>query len=113
MNAEVDKAPIVYVLEQQPFDYTPAGAFGELKFLEPRKLAPTAPADPNTWNRAVLAQMRKELANYVPGYDFIVPTGAPARMLLAGIVLAEKGKNHKILGWDRRTQRYLEFRICI
>lgn len=106
-------APIVYVIEQQPFDYTPAMTFGEVKFMEPRKLAPVAPSDPGTWNKAVMAQMRKELADYVPGYDFIIPTGAPNRMMLAGMVLAEKGKSHKILGWDARTQRYLEYRICL
>lgn len=106
-------APIVYVIEQQPFDYTPAMAFGEVKFMEPRKLAPVAPSDPGTWNSSVLAQMRKELSNYIPGYDYIIPTGAPNRMMLAGMLLAEMGKAHNILGWDTRTQRYLHYRITL
>lgn len=105
-------APVIFVIEQQPFDYSSAMAFGgELKFMDPLRMAPIAPSTTDSWNDRVLHRMRKELADYVPGYDYVVPTGAPNRMMLAGMLLAEKGKRHKILGWDAKTQRYLEYVI--
>lgn len=111
MNAEPKGKPTVYIVEQQPFDYTPATSYGELRFLDSPRLAPSAPNAPDTWNKSVLHQLRRELGGYICGYDFIVPTGGPVRMLLVGMLLAEKGKKHKMLGWDNRTKRYLEYLI--
>lgn len=113
MNTEKKPVKRVYVIEQQPFDYTPATVYGELTFLESERLAPHAPNSPNTWNEKVLHQIRKDLAAYVPGYDYIIPTGAPYRMLLVGMVLASRGKQHRILGWDNRQHRYLEYVVQI
>lgn len=103
----------VYIVEQQPFDYTPATTYGRLVFLDTQRLAPAAPNAPDTWNRQVLHGIRRDLSGYVPGYDYIVPTGAPARMLVVGMVLAEKGKMHRMLGWDNRQRRYLEYIITL
>jgi hypothetical protein len=106
--------PTVYVVEQQPFDYSPASAFGILKFMDSRhRLAPMSPSLPNTWNNNVVQKLRKELADYMPGRDYVIPTGAPSRMLVAGMVLAEKGRTHRLLGWDARTQRYMEYLVTI
>lgn len=105
------KSPRVYVIEQQPFDYTPATVYGELHFLNSDRLAPSAPNAPDTWNKAVLHSLRRELSNYIPNYDFIVPTGAPSRMLVVGMILAGRGQTHKMLGWDNRQRRYLEYVI--
>lgn len=112
MNDKVKKCR-VYVVEQQPFDYTPATAYGDLYFLDSQKLAPNAPNAPDTWNRSVIHNLRRELAGYVPGYDFVVPTGAPSRMLVVGMLLAERGNTHRMLGWDNRTQRYLEYIVTL
>lgn len=111
MNAQMKTTPKVFIIEQQPFDYTPATTFGELVFIESEPLAPHAPNAPDRWNKTVIHGIRRELANYVPNYDYVVPTGAPSRMLVVGMVLAEKGKTHKMLGWDRRQRRYLEYII--
>ncbi len=105
--------PTVYVVEQQPFDYTSATVYGELMFLESPRLAPHAPNAPDTWNKSVLNHMSAELKNYRPGEDYIVPTGSPVRMMLAGMILAKKGAKHKFLGWDNRSRRYLEYVIEI
>lgn len=110
LNAQKSKS-MVYIIEQQPFDYTPATSYGELKFLDSPRLAPNAPNAPDTWNKAVLHQLRKELANYIPGHDYLIPTGGPVRMLIVGMLLAEKGRRHQMLGWDKRTSRYLEYTI--
>ena len=99
----------VYVIEQQAFDYLPATTYGDLVFMEVKRLAPYAPSMPDAWNKDALRLVRRDLASYVPGYDYIIPTGAPARMVVVGAVLREKGPRHRVLGWDARTQRYLEY----
>lgn len=114
MNAEQTKAiATVYVVEQQPFDYSPATVYGQLSFMESKKLAPMSPNAPDRWNANILAQIRKDLMDYVPGVDLILPTGAPTRMVLVGMVLAEKGSKHRLLGWDGHSQRYLEYVISL
>lgn len=111
MNVEPKGKPMVYIVEEQPFDYMPATTYGELRFLDAPSLAPAAPNAPGTWNKSVLHQLRRELGSYVAGYDYIIPTGGPVRMLLVGMLLVEKGKKHKMLGWDNRQKRYLEYLI--
>lgn len=111
MNADIKATPRVYIVEQQPFDYTPATVFGELSFMDSEQFAPHAPNAPERWNRSVIHSLRRELSAYVPNYDYVIPTGAPARMLVVGMLLAEKGKTHKLLGWDNRQRRYLEYII--
>jgi hypothetical protein len=109
----VDRKARVFVLEQQPFDYSPAKAYGELVFLNTKKLAPASTGAPDTWNNDVVHSLRKELSDYISDIDYIIPTGSPSRMVTVGAVLASKGKRHRILGWDARTQRYLEYIINI
>ncbi len=105
------KTPRVFIVEQQPFDYTPATVFGHLEFLEADHLAPNAPNAPDTWNRRVVHTLQKGLSDYVADYDYVIPTGAPSRMLVVGMLLATKGKIHRILGWDNRQRRYMEYKI--
>src|SRR5688572_10084517 len=112
MSTETNR-PVDYVVEQQAFDYSAAEAFGNLRFVEAKPLAPQSPGAPDTWNRNVVHQLRKEFSDYMPGYDFVIPTGSPSRMMLSGMLLAEKGKKHKILKWDGRTQRYLQYDVTL
>lgn len=113
MSESAEGRPTVYVVEQQPFDYTSAEAYGQLKFLEAKKLAPDAPSAGNVYNSGVVHQIRRELGAYVAGYDYVIPTGSPSRMLVVGMVLAEKGKRHQLLGWDGRTSRYMEYTVVL
>lgn len=103
--------PVVYICEQQAYDYTAATVFGKLQFMEAQQLAPTSPGSPDTYNKRVVHQLRKELANYIAGFDFIIPTGSPNRMLTVGMILTEKGSHHRILKWDARAQRYLLYDV--
>lgn len=105
------KRPKVFVLEQQPFDYSPATVYGDLKFVTAQRLAPAAPGAPDNWNKGVISALRKELSDYVPNLDYVVPTGAPSRLVLVGMLLREMGPRHRLLGWDARTQRYIEYTI--
>jgi hypothetical protein len=113
VEQEIGHKPRVYIIEQQAFDYSPATVFGIPFFMNFQPLAPAGGGAPESWNQISMHQARKELAEYVPGMDYIVPTGKPAKMLAVGMLLAEKGKRHRVLGWDARTQRYLEFIINV
>ncbi len=106
---ETNRSPIVWVVEQGEFDYSPALVFGsEIRALTAEKLTPNADA---SWHAKAIQQMRKELASYIPGIDFIIPTGRPVRMMLVAMILREKGERHKLLGWDDRTQRYFLYEL--
>lgn len=106
-------APTVYVSEQQAFDYSAATAYGQLKFIAAKNLAPASPGAPDTWNKNVIHQIRKEMQDYIPGFDFVIPTGSPLRMLTVGMVLAEKGPRHRLLRWDPRAQRYIQYDVTL
>lgn len=106
MMDEIGPLPTVYVVQQQPFDYSPAAEYGTLYFLKEAKLAPVAPNDNNQWNANVIRNLRQELSAYVPGRDYVIPTGAPTKMLLVGMLLSQMGSYHRLLGWDQRAQKY-------
>lgn len=101
-----EAAPMVYIVSQQPFDYTPAAAYGVVYFMKPLKLAPSITGDEGRYNISLLREARKELQDYRPGVDYIVPTGAPAGLLVIGMILAQIGQSHKLLQWDARQQKY-------
>lgn len=109
-NVAVER-PTVYIIEQQPFDYNPAAKFGVLFFMSPTKFAPTAPGDNNLYNDRIIRTLRRDLSDYLPGRDYIIPTGSPAKMLVAGMVLGSIGTCHLLLGWDARAQNYVQYRI--
>lgn len=99
----------VFIVERMPFDYAAAAAFGELDFLEGARLAPDAPGDTtmSPWNHHLVSALQHRLAEYIPGLDYVIPTGSPVKIMVVGMILAAKGGVHKILKWDDRTQRYL------
>lgn len=111
MSQEPEDRPMVYVIGQQPFDYTPAQQFGTLYFMSARKLAPVAPGNGGDWNRSTLASIRNDLKDYRPDVDFIIPTGQPSMLMLVGMVLAQMGGPHRVLGWDGRRGHYLEYKV--
>ncbi len=110
--ADADK-PMVYVVDQQPFNYEPAAKHGTLYFLKATKLAPKTPVGYNAHNESVIHALKRELSEYVPGRDFVIPTGAPAKLLLVGMLLAQLGPRHKLLGWDARLQDYLVYIVDV
>lgn len=110
MADDYSRQPIVWVLEQGPFDYSPALVFGsEIRLLSADRLTPNAPGP--QWHAKTIQQIRKAFADYIPGLDFVVPTGRPVHMMLAAMVLHEIGQRHKLLGWDDKTQRYFLYEL--
>lgn len=103
------RLPIIWVVEQGGFDYSPALVFGnELRVIMADRLTPNAEA---SWHAKTIQQIRRELSLYIPGVDLIIPTGKPVRMMLVAMILREKGERHKLLGWDDKTQRYFLYEL--
>lgn len=104
----VRKDPIAYVVTPTPHaDYSPAHVFvGKIEVIGGPVLSPNAES---SWHTGAIHHIRRILSNYIPGFDYIIPTGQPARMMLVGMVLMEKGKRHQLLGWDTRTGRYVKY----
>ena len=113
MNESGKRIPKVFIVEHQPFDYSPASTYGEFVVLKADKLAPNAPDDDH--NSHVVKALRHQMATYEPGFDYVIPTGMPSRIMLIGILMKERasGKTeyHNILGWDARTSRYLNYKV--
>lgn len=108
----VQRGPIIFVTEQAPHDYSPALPFGEeIRAIRAPALTPNAPEE--AWNFGSIHDIRRALADYMPGFDLVIPTGHPVRMMLVGMLLAQRGDRHQILGWDARAQRYLKYVLNI
>ena len=107
------RTPRVFIAEHQPFDYSHAGTYGEFVTLKADKLAPNAPDD--DFNRAVVEDLRRQMFYYIPGFDYLIPTGAPSRIALVAMLADEKSPDqrvfHNLLGWDAKTQRYLNYKV--
>lgn len=110
MANKVNRAPIVWVIEQAAFDYSPAYVYGkDIRPIVADRLTPSAPD--STWHAKTISQMRRAFADYIPDLDFVIPTGSPVRMMLAAMVMKERGDVHNILGWDAKTARYMLYTL--
>jgi hypothetical protein len=105
----MNRAPVVWVAAHGTFDYSPARVFApEIRVIPGDKLSPNASAD---WHANQIQEIRRCLSDYIPGIDFVIPTGQPVRMMLVAMLLKERGDRHQFLGWDDKTQRYFHYPI--
>lgn len=97
---EVLKRDNVSGMSRPVFDLSPAAKFGDLVFLLPPDVA--------RFSVGLYAdRMAKLLANYSDA-DYIVPTGDPAAMMIAGAIAAKANNGKvKVLSWDRLTGNYI------
>lgn len=104
-----DRAPIAWVLEQGEYDYSPARVYAtQIQRVLADRLTPNADAD---WHQRTIQQMRRAFADYIPGVDYVIPTGQPVRMMLAAMVMKERGDLHNLLGWDPKQGRYMLYTL--
>lgn len=113
MQDEAKAVPRVYIVEQQPFDYSPSKVYGEPVLMDVQRLAPNLDSAGDRWNTQILQQFRTGFSEYVPELDFVILTGSPIKIMLAGAILKEKGPRHNILSWDARSQRYLHYVVLL
>jgi hypothetical protein len=99
--------PIVYVLENRPFDFSTAEEYGEIRVLECGPFKPMSPVDKNSIR---FERMCEELAEYRPGVDYILPTGSPIMSFAVGSIVGEHGR-HRILEWNKLSKSYICYEI--
>jgi hypothetical protein len=97
----------VWVLQENRHnDYAPAQEWGEVEFITKNDLTPFNKSA-STIN--FMYDLGIFLSKYVPGVDFIIPTGNPIAMIKMGMELPVG--EHKFLKWDQRRNTYYEHRV--
>jgi hypothetical protein len=100
----------VYVVQEQPFNYTDAERFGELVFVTNREISGYGNFDKNV---RTISEIKAVMTNYIPTTDFLVLTGNP---ITIGVVFHEaaiRGSRHKILHWDNQARKYRVVEIVL
>ena len=105
--------PIVYVIQEIPgtkegrpkINIMGAATFGKFKFLLPELSQIIFSPGP------LIFKLRKSLANYRQK-DFLLLTGDPAIIIVAGSIVSEmtNGK-YQLLKWDRQERKYYPIQI--
>lgn len=102
----------VFIMDTNAFDYTPAEAYGEVVSLRAQNFASGSGDD--SWNKDVIHALRKQLQDYKPMTDWLIPTGKPLKMcVVTGIVLTDHGPKHQFLSWDAMHYRYVPYTIDV
>lgn len=97
----------VYVTQESQLDYTEALKYGDIVFLtSPGDRLSAVPA--SLGNKEITWKINTRLKDFTED-DYLLCTGAPAHMAIAGSVLGERLKN--MLVWDNRTMSYFPLRI--
>lgn len=99
----------VFVVQEGPFDYTSAEDYGELVFCSYKELTPTRGGQ---YNESIIQGIKKAMANYVAGYDYILLSGSPVAIAhcLAAAFAAKRGE-HLLLKWDNQKNAYMLYRV--
>jgi hypothetical protein len=91
----------VYILVDDPrasLNFLPAEKFGKLKVVYPHPINPTQ-------LRSIYTDLEDKLLD-INEEDYLLPTGPPALIALAGYLWMDILGSMKILTWDRATQQY-------
>ena len=105
-----DRKPRVYVTQySDKLNFAKAEHFGEVHFLTDREYRPL-PCPPGT-NTSVRHDIKRNMADYIPGIDYIVTTGSALPNILAGIEMASIPGKHQILKWNGRMNGYQKYQI--
>ena len=107
--------PTVYVIQEiagtrigrPKINILGASQYGELKFLLPELSQIIFSPGP------MIFKLRKLLKNFTKE-DFLLLTGDPALILIAGVIASETtGGKFKLLKWDKQERRYYPISINI
>ena len=107
--------PTVYVIQEiagtrvgrPKINILGAAQYGELKFLLPELSQIIFSPGP------MIIKLRKLLKNFTKE-DFLLLTGDPALILIAGVIASETtGGKFKLLKWDKQERRYYPISINI
>lgn len=95
----------VFVIQESNFDYSKAEKFGEVVFVTSLEYN-SVPG--SNYNKRIIADIRKAFSDYIPGEDYLIPTGSPALMALVMVSIGAKWPNqsHQILKWGNMERDY-------
>lgn len=102
--------PKVFIVQEGPHDYTPALEFGELDFLATREIT-AVPMAISQSNRSEILEVKRKLAEYVPGFDYILLAGSPIMIACVVFILSKMRGEHLFLKWDNYKQGYLPYKL--
>lgn len=97
--------PRVFITQENDRqNYVPAEKFGEVVFLTRREVSPIKNSLTNT---AIVDELRRKLADFLPDIDFLAPSGSPIVTGIAFMLLRERGWKHfNALRWSNRDGAY-------
>lgn len=96
----------VFVTQEMPFNYNPAEEFGEVVFCSMDDIRPTSGS---MRNERIAAGVAAVLSDYVPGVDYLLPSGSPLTLMVVVAALTARvgnGVTHHVLKWDSQRGRY-------
>lgn len=102
--------PRVFVTQEGPHDYMPAQRFGDVVFMSHDEISPFAESRRNA---EIVEQLRLSMVDYIPGYDYILPSGSPVTIAHVFMLASRSGDSHRVLKWDNRAHAYNEFSVNI
>lgn len=101
-----DKMPKIWVTQEGKNDYSAAeNQFGVIHFITKGDLRSFT----GEQNSQVTADIRRFLVDYIPGHDYIIPSGNPMVAVLVAMSLGNG--DHKFLKWDGRQACYIPFTL--
>lgn len=101
----MDLKPKVYVLvdnPKSPINFLPATKYGEIFCLFDHNISPT-------YLQRIQPDLERKL-EVVREEDYLIPTGPPSLIALAGHIWLDKVGVINLLTWDRETQQYFNVR---
>lgn len=84
-------------------DFSKAEDWGEVRFMTQHEHKPE-PCHPGH-NVQISNDLRRMMADYIPGIDMILVAPSQVVNVLVGAML-KPGITHKVLKWDNRTRNY-------
>lgn len=101
------KSPRVFITHENPvLNYESAEKFGHVVFVTARDFAPS---DNSKYNMRVIDEIRREIADFDPDGDYIAISGSPPVTAVVFLVLGQilpRGRDLRVLRWDKITNRY-------
>lgn len=101
--------PKVFVSQDNEFDYSIAEEYGEVVFLSNREISAHSAS---STNMNTIHHIESVIAgDYVPGIDYLLPSGGVLSIAHMFRAAFRKGDEHLILKWDRRSGKYFRYKM--
>lgn len=100
----------VFVTQENKFNFVPAEKFGEVIFLTREEFSPMSNS---LRNEKIVSDIKSNLSDYIPGYDYLIPAGSPVCIGLAFVYASKQGDAINILQWSNQEREYRPITINI